>query len=111
MVFDEAFPAGVTPLVFLMPTISSSSINADGPASVFLSNVSNTGFTWYQAEPSSPNNRYIPSFSPCQVHWIAVTPGSYTLSNGKRFTAGTVTTNSALNMSSWPGLINLLPVD
>lgn len=100
VVFDEAFPAGVTPLVFLMPTISSSSINADGPASVFLSNVSNTGFTWYQAEPSSQNNRYIPSSPMPEVHWIAVTPGSYTLSNGKRFTAGTVTTNSALNMSS-----------
>ncbi|MGE6451314.1 DUF6701 domain-containing protein [Shewanella baltica] len=100
VVFDEAFSAGVTPLVFLMPTISSSSTNADGPASVFLSNVSNTGFTWYQAEPSSPNNRYVQSSPMPEVHWIAVTPGSYTLSNGKRFTAGTVTTNSALNMSS-----------
>lgn len=51
----------------------------------------------------SQSNRYIASNRMPEVHWIAVTPGSYTLSDGKRLTAGKVITNSALNMvpSSW----------
>lgn len=94
--FDHVFPSGVTPLVFLMPTISSSYPSGDGPASVFISSVSATGFSWTQRQPPSSTA----AVTMPEVHWIALTPGSYTLSDGKRLTAGTVVTNSALNMPS-----------
>jgi len=94
--FEHAFPAGVTPLVFLMPTISSSNPSGDGPSSAFISSVSATGFSWTQRQPPSSTA----AVTMPEVHWIAVTPGNYILSNGKRLTAGTVVTNSALNMSS-----------
>ncbi|MEL4385853.1 DUF6701 domain-containing protein [Shewanella xiamenensis] len=94
--FERAFPSGITPLVFLMPTISSSNPSGDGPSSAFISSVSATGFSWTQRQP--PSSAVAVTMS--EVHWIAVTPGNYTLSNGKRLTAGTVVTNSALNMSS-----------
>ncbi|MGI2021539.1 DUF6701 domain-containing protein [Shewanella glacialipiscicola] len=94
--FEHVFSSGVTPLVFLMPTISSSNPSGDGPASVFISSVSATGFSWTQRQPPSSSA----AVTMPEVHWIAVTPGSYALSDGKRLTAGTVVTNSALNMSS-----------
>lgn len=94
--FDHVFPSGVTPLVFLMPTISSSNPSGNGPASVFISSVSATGFSWTQRQPPSSTAAVTMS----EVHWIAVTPGSYALSDGKRLTAGIVVTNSALNMPS-----------
>lgn len=98
--FPNAFPVGVKPLIFLMPTISTTNPNSDGPASAFLVSVSNTGFTWEQSEPTSSGNYYIAANAMPEVHWIAVTPGNYVLSNGKRLTAGTVVTNRALNLES-----------
>ncbi|GIU25828.1 hypothetical protein TUM4637_11620 [Shewanella hafniensis] len=94
--FDHVFPSGVTPLVFLMPTILSSNPSGYGPSSAFISSVSATGFSWTQRQPPSSTA----AITMPEVHWIAVTPGSYALSDGKRLTAGTVVTNSALNMPS-----------
>ncbi|WP_242620370.1 DUF6701 domain-containing protein [Shewanella maritima] len=89
--FDNAFPTGVTPLVFLMPTVADTSSNGDGPASVRLVGTpSTTGFVWEQAEPPSPGNRYTQSVPMPEVHWIAVTPGTHDLANGQQLHAGTV---------------------
>ncbi|MCL1035621.1 MSHA biogenesis protein MshQ [Shewanella submarina] len=89
--FDRAFESGVTPLVFLMPTIDVSSPSSDGPASLFLTSVSNTGFSFTQEQsPSSVTT----ANSMTDVSWIAVTPGSYTLSDGTPLVAGTLTTNA-----------------
>ncbi|MCL1081712.1 DUF6701 domain-containing protein [Shewanella psychromarinicola] len=89
--FDKQFPTGVTPLVFLMPTVESS--NNDGPQSAFLSLISESGFTWTRTSP--PNNQVAAAEMP-EVHWIAVTPGTYDLSNGTRLIAGSVLQNKAL---------------
>ncbi|MGX9461959.1 DUF6701 domain-containing protein [Shewanella sp. A14] len=93
VVFDKAFPTGVTPLVFVMPTISTNDPENDGPQSVFLSNIDSTGFTLTQAEP--PSNA-VDGAVMSEVHWIAVIPGTYTLSNGTTLTAGSVEQNKAL---------------
>lgn len=101
--FNNPFPADVKPLVFLMPTISSVNPSNDGPASLFISSVTSTGFTWSQKDPESPSNRYIASNSMTEVHWIAVTPGTYLLSDGSQLQAGQVITANALGMnnSAW----------
>ncbi|MGI2039343.1 DUF6701 domain-containing protein [Shewanella frigidimarina] len=98
--FDSAFPDGVTPLIFLMPTTGES--NNDGPASVFLGSVSNQGFTWSQKEPKSPDSRYVKSTEMPEVHWIAVTPGSYDLPNDIKLIAGSVNYDQALFGSNSP---------
>ncbi|MGE6435596.1 DUF6701 domain-containing protein [Shewanella baltica] len=98
--FANAFPVGVKPLIFLMPTISTANTSNDGPASTFVSSVTNTGFTWVQSEPTSPSNRYIASNSMPEVHWIAVTAGSHVLSDGSQLEAGRISTVNALNMSN-----------
>ncbi|MEH6465107.1 MAG: DUF6701 domain-containing protein [Shewanella psychromarinicola] len=92
--FDSPFPTGVKPLIFLMPTIEDS--NSDGPASVFIDSVSEQGFTWSQQEPESPDNRYVKSNDMPEVHWIAVTAGTYDLSNNTQIIAGSVLQNKAL---------------
>ncbi|MCT7942654.1 DUF6701 domain-containing protein [Shewanella holmiensis] len=100
--FTTAFPAGVTPLVFLMPTVSQSNSNNDGPASVFLSSANNQGFIWTQQEPKDTSNRYTPSANMPEIHWIAVTPGTHDLSNGTKLIAGSVNYNQALFGSNSP---------
>jgi MSHA biogenesis protein MshQ len=92
--FDSPFPKGVTPLIFLMPTIADSHSNSDGPASAFIDKVSGQGFTWSQQEP--PDNRYVKSNDMSEVHWIAVTPGTYNLPNNTQLIAGSVLQNKAL---------------
>ena len=94
--FDTPFPDGVTPLVFLMPTIEQSNTNNDGPASVFLNGTpSTTGFSWVQLEPESGGNRYVESKPMTEVHWVAVNAGTHDLSNGTQLIAGTVEIDSA----------------
>jgi MSHA biogenesis protein MshQ len=94
VVFDQAFPNGVVPLVFIMPTISDNNPEAnDGPQSAFLSLISESGFRWTRTSP--PNNKVAATDMP-EVHWIAVTPGTYTLSNGTTLTAGSIEQNKAL---------------
>ena len=100
--FTKAFPSGVKPLVFLMPTISQTNSNNDGPASVFLDSVNTQGFTWGKQEPTDPSNRYTPSNNMPEIHWIAVTPGTHDLSNGSKLIAGSVNYNQALFGSNSP---------
>ncbi len=98
--FDSAFPDDVTPLIFLMPTIEDD--NSDGPASVFLESVSAQGFTWSQNEPTSTNNRYVASENMPEVHWIAVTAGTYDLTDDITLIAGSVDYDQAIFGSSDP---------
>ncbi|WP_351074678.1 DUF6701 domain-containing protein [Shewanella sp. CAL98-MNA-CIBAN-0140] len=105
--FDSPFPTGVTPLIFLMPTIEDS--NSDGPASVFVKSVSEQGFTWSQQEPESPDNRYVKSNDMPEVHWIAVTAGTYELADGVPLIAGSVDYNQALFGSNSPYTTVTLP--
>ncbi|WP_207892980.1 DUF6701 domain-containing protein [Shewanella frigidimarina] len=107
--FDKQFPTGVTPLVFLMPTVENS--NNDGPASVFIDSVSEQGFTWSKKEPESPNNRYVASKEMAEVHWIAVTPGTYKLPNDTKLIAGAVDYDQALIGSNSPYTSVTLPLD
>ncbi|MCL1118693.1 MULTISPECIES: DUF6701 domain-containing protein [Pseudomonadati] len=100
--FTSAFPNGVKPLVFLMPTVSQTNSNNDGPASVFLTSANDQGFTWTQQEPADSSNRYTPSINMPEIHWIAVTPGTHDLSNGSKLIAGSVNYNQALFGSNSP---------
>jgi MSHA biogenesis protein MshQ len=98
--FDKKFPTGVSPLVFLMPTVEDS--NNDGPASVFIDSVSEQGFIWSKKQPDAPSNRYVASNEMPEVHWIAVTPGTYKLPNDTKLIAGSVDYNQALFGSNSP---------
>lgn len=98
--FDSAFDSGITPIVFLMPTIDTNDTDNDGPASVFPVNITHTGFTWVQEEPISRDGRYVASRTMSEVHWIAVTPTPgntpHILSDGTRLVANTINTNKAV---------------
>lgn len=101
--FDKPFETGVTPIIFLMPTISTNNPDStDGPASVFPANITNTGFTWSQEEPVSPASRYKASLSMSEVHWIAVTPGEHTLSDGTELVAKVINQNRAFGVNNSP---------
>ncbi|MBW8182818.1 MSHA biogenesis protein MshQ [Shewanella sp. NR704-98] len=101
--FDKPFDTGVTPIVFLMPTISTNNPDSsDGPASVVPVNVTSTGFTWRQEEPVSAGNRYIASLTMPEVHWIAVTPGEHTLSDGTELVAKVINQNRAFGVNNNP---------
>ncbi|MDO6775471.1 hypothetical protein Q4591_08900 [Shewanella sp. 3_MG-2023] len=109
--FETPFPAGSTPLIFLMPTISETDANGDGPASVFLEqgSVTTSGFSWEQQEPPSPARRKVDSNNMVEVHWIAVTEGTHDLSNGTELIAGTVAVDDALIGSNSPYTDVILP--
>jgi len=96
--FDTPFEAGVTPLIFVMPTITNNDPeDNDGPASVFLTQVSNTGFSWREVEPDIPWWRSDLNSKPMnKVHWIAITPGQHELSDGTYLEAGTVSVDEPL---------------
>ncbi|MEC4725453.1 MSHA biogenesis protein MshQ [Shewanella sp. D64] len=101
--FDKPFETGVTPIIFLMPTISTNNPDStDGPASVFPANITNTGFTWSQEEPVSPASRYKASLPMAEVHWIAVTPGEHTLSDGTELVAKVINQNRAFGVNNSP---------
>ncbi|PMG42768.1 DUF6701 domain-containing protein [Shewanella sp. 10N.286.52.B9] len=109
--FETPFPTGSTPLIFLMPTISETDANGDGPASVFLEqgSVTTSGFSWEQQEPPSPARRKVDSNNMVEVHWIAVTEGTHDLSNGTELIAGTVAVDDALIGSNSPYTDVILP--
>lgn len=90
VVFDTPFANDVTPLVFVMPTISANATNNDGPASVFLSQVSSRGFSWRQVQPPQSDQVAQPM---AEIHWVAVLPGEYVLSDGTHLQAGLVDIN------------------
>ncbi|PKH58838.1 beta-glucosidase [Shewanella sp. Choline-02u-19] len=100
--FDTAFPAGETPLIFLMPTVNSSNpTQRDGPASVFLTSVSSSGFSWEQSEPDIPWwQSDLDSLAMPEVHWVAVLPGEQSLENGTQVKAGLVAVDYPLYVSS-----------
>ncbi|PKG74940.1 MSHA biogenesis protein MshQ [Shewanella sp. GutCb] len=101
--FEAPFEDGVTPIIFLMPTISTNNPDSnDGPASVFPANITNTGFSWSKTEPESRDNRYKESLPMSEVHWIAVTPGEHTLSDGTKLVAQVVNQNMAFGVNSNP---------
>ncbi|WP_257982815.1 DUF6701 domain-containing protein [Shewanella sp. GutDb-MelDb] len=84
--FVPKFEDGVTPLVFVMPTITSDNPNAnDGPASVFITSISNTGFSWSQRSPLGTD---ITSKLMAEIHWVATTAGEHQFSDGTKFEAG-----------------------
>lgn len=84
--FDTAFEAGVTPLVFLMPTITESNPStSDGPASVFITSISSTGFSWSQR---SPDGSDFSANIMTEIHWLATTAGTHEFSDGTKFEAG-----------------------
>lgn len=87
VVFDTPFESGVTPLIFVMPMIDGNDPQNDGPASVFVTQVTSSGFTWQQRQPVG--SRQI-SQQMTEVHWIAVTAGEHQLSDGSYIEAGTV---------------------
>ncbi|MCL2912255.1 MSHA biogenesis protein MshQ [Shewanella corallii] len=95
--FARAYPTGVTPLVFLMPTIDAVSPASDGPASLFLTSVSGTGFSFEQRQPSGSD---FGAETMTNVSWIAVTPGTHTLPNGDVLQAGSVITNRWLRRNN-----------
>ncbi|MGL4613267.1 MAG: DUF6701 domain-containing protein [Shewanella sp.] len=99
VVFDRPFAKDVKPLVFLMPTIATTNTNNDGPASVFLNQVSNSGFSWLQKQP--PKSTASAVAMP-EVHWIAVTPGTHVLPSGKKLHAGSVAIDKAVNLHPYP---------
>ncbi len=96
VLFDKPFELGVTPLVFAMATIEDSNTNNDGPAAVFINGITPLGFTWTQKESPSPLGSYVASQPMPSIHWVAVSPGTYELSNGKKLIAGSVAINQAL---------------
>ncbi|QFU24639.1 MSHA biogenesis protein MshQ [Shewanella eurypsychrophilus] len=98
VIFETPFAAGVTPLVFVMPTITNDDPNDnDGPASVFLTNVSNTGFSWSKREPVTPWwQPDLLSQPMAEVHWVATTAGEHQFSNGTKFEAGFKNTKDVL---------------
>ncbi|MCL1057136.1 MSHA biogenesis protein MshQ [Shewanella gelidimarina] len=104
--FETKFPTGVTPLVFVMPTITSDDpANNDGPASVFLSDITNEGFTWSQVSPPGPPGRR-PGWSALdpkpmtEIHWVATAAGEFEFTNGTKFQAGTKKINHVLYRGS-----------
>ncbi|QIR13375.1 DUF6701 domain-containing protein [Shewanella aestuarii] len=111
VVFDAPFPTGSNPLIFIMPTISQTNTNSDGPASAFVvpNSVSKSGFSWQQQEPPSPTNRYLASNTMPEVHWIAVTEGTHDLPNGSQLIAGAVDYSQALFGSNSPYISVTLP--
>ena len=89
VVFEQAFPAGTKPLVFLSPSINAATPDQDGPSSLRLLEVSNTGFKVRQLEPSANQSYYTPSQLMADIDYVAALPGKITLSNGQEMYAGT----------------------
>ncbi|MGL4475313.1 MAG: DUF6701 domain-containing protein [Shewanella sp.] len=96
--FSSPFKADVTPIVFVMPTISQIGTNQDFPSSTQISAISATGFNFTQIDP--PNSSRLGNVMP-DIHWIAIAPGKHTLSDGTRLFAGKVTTNKAINLTNF----------
>jgi MSHA biogenesis protein MshQ len=91
--FDAEFSE--TPLVFLMPTIEYDSsdddvIEDDGPASVVLTAISTTGFSWAQRQPPCKSGFCTASVPMSSIDWIAIPPGQYEFDDGTTMVAGSV---------------------
>ncbi|TCI03535.1 hypothetical protein EZV61_08275 [Corallincola luteus] len=103
---------GITPLVFVMPTIVYPDALQDGPASVAVRNVTSTGFDIVQLEAP---NRYTnqPGQKPMvDVDYFVTLPGRVQMPGGGEFEAGTIetqkyqgkTTDSGTGRGGWEAL-------
>ncbi|MGF1789556.1 hypothetical protein L4D21_02945 [Photobacterium profundum] len=88
--FEQAFPVGSKPLVFLSPSINALTPDQDGPATLRLVSVTNTGFSVEQIEPHAPPANYTPSQKMQSVDYVAVLEGETTLSNGHKIYASKI---------------------
>lgn len=88
--FEQAFPVGSKPLVFLSPSINALTPDQDGPATLRLVSVTNTGFSVEQIEPHTPLANYTPSQKMQSVDYVAVLEGETTLSNGHKIYASKI---------------------
>lgn len=79
------------PLVFLMTPIDNFAPDDDGPVAAVLTSVTEEGFAWRRVDP--PENK-TPSQSFQSVDWVAVNPGEFTLSDGRKLVAGKVEVNN-----------------
>ncbi|EAS42437.1 DUF6701 domain-containing protein [Photobacterium profundum] len=88
--FEQAFPTDSEPLVFLSPSINALTPDQDGPATLRLVSVTNTGFTVEKVEPHAPAANYTPSQKMQSVDYVAVLEGETTLSNGHKIYASKI---------------------
>ena len=89
--FQQAFPAGVTPVVVSLTPGTRGAAN-DEPAVVRIRNVTNVGFEIAIVEPAGSDGRY--ENNGAVVSYLAVEPGVHQFPNGDLIEAGTVTTNA-----------------
>lgn len=109
--FEQAFPVGSNPLVFLSPSINASTPDQDGPSTLRLVSVTNTGFTVRQVEPNAPKANYTSSQPMPSIDYVAVLPGKITLSNGQELYAGTFELRSSIYNRELQGSIKGNPTD
>ncbi len=88
--FEQAFPVGSEPLVFLSPSINALTPDQDGPATLRLVSVTNIGFSVEKVEPYAPPANYTPSQKMQSVDYVAVLEGETTLSNGHKIYASKI---------------------
>ncbi|RLV59034.1 hypothetical protein D5018_14170 [Parashewanella curva] len=106
--FDTPFAVGTVPLIFITPTFNNANnVTSDNSSSIFITRVSNTGFSWIQRDPPS-SFTFNSSKIMRDVHWLAITEGEHSFANGLKLFAGKSTKSSATNLSagSWTRIIN-----
>ncbi|WP_025821337.1 DUF6701 domain-containing protein [Shewanella marina] len=102
--FDKPFSVGTTPVVFLMPTIDQQYPNDDGPASLFLTHVDRTGFSFVQRQPPvKSSRRVLPSEPMVNVSWLAANQGEHQLPNGGLMVVGADYWNKAAQDKNYNG--------
>ncbi|MCE2572121.1 H-type lectin domain-containing protein [Motilimonas eburnea] len=85
-------PFSDVPLVFVMPNLDPGDPDADGPASVRVLNVSETGFSVEQISP--PNNFGGVAKPMPNVDYVALLPGVTELPDGQKLYAGSLATSA-----------------
>lgn len=102
--FDTAFPAETKPLVFITPTINAQTPETDGPSSIKLISVTNTGFSWKQiAAPMKNENSALTPQPMKNVNWVALTPGEHNIGSQK-LVAGMANFNNAFDFNNNTGM-------
>lgn len=91
VIFQQAFPVGVTPVVVAL-TPGTRGASNDDPAVVRIKNVTNTGFQMAIVEPNPENGRY--ESNNTVMPYLAVEPGVHGFPNGDVIEAGTISTTA-----------------